>query len=148
MWPPKNAKQVVDFLGLVGYYQKFIEIFAYIANPLIILMHHNANLTGHQPTKQHSLPLKGVFIQVPILHYPGHLKWYTVYTNTSDDACAAQLSKEHNGQELPVAFLLHTFTDTQYKWNIPEQEAYGVYFATTKWNNYLQGSYIIMQNDH
>ena len=36
-----------------------------------------------------------------------------VYTDASDDACRAQLSQEHNGTEFSVAFLLHTFTETQ-----------------------------------
>ena len=42
----------------------------------------------------------------------------------------------------------HTFTETQRKWSITEQEAYGVYYAITKWNYYLQGADITVQNDH
>ena len=34
------------------------------------------------------------------------------------------------------------------KWSTTEQEAYGVYYAITKWNYYLQGTDIIVQNDH
>ena len=60
----------------------------------------------------------------------------------------AQLSQEHDGQELPVAFLSHTFTDTQYELSTIEQEACGIYYAVTKWNYYLQGSDIIVHNDH
>ena len=37
--------------------------------------------------------------------------------------------------------------ETQRKWSTTEQEAYGVYYATTKWNYYLQGADIIVQND-
>ena len=36
--------------------------------------------------------------------------------HASDDAHAAQLSQEHNGMEFPIAFLSHTFMDTQRKW--------------------------------
>ena len=38
--------------------------------------------------------------------------------------------------------------ETQRKWSTTEQEAYGVYYAITKWNYYLQGADIIVQNDH
>ena len=38
-----------------------------------------------------------------------------IYTDASDDACGAQLSQEHDGTEFPVAFLSHTFTETQHK---------------------------------
>ena len=71
-----------------------------------------------------------------------------MYTDASDDACRAQLSQEHNGTEFPVAFLSHTFMETQCKWSTTQQEAFGVYYAITKWNYYLQGADIIVQNDH
>ena len=68
--------------------------------------------------------------------------------DASDDACRAQVCQEHNGTEFPVAFLSHAFTETQQKWSTTEQEAYGVYYAITKWNYYLQGADIIVRNDH
>ena len=49
--------------------------------------------------------------------------------------------------EFPIAFLSHTFTETQRKWSTTEQEVYGVYYAVTKWNYYLQGMNIIVKND-
>ena len=50
--------------------------------------------------------------------------------------------------EFPIAFLLHTFTETQRKWSTTEQKAYGIYYAITKWNYYLQGTDINVKNDH
>ena len=38
--------------------------------------------------------------------------------------------------------------ETQRKWSTTEQEVHGVYNAITKWNYYLQGADIIVQNDH
>ena len=38
--------------------------------------------------------------------------------------------------------------ETQHKWSTTEQEAFGEYYAITKWNYYLQGAYIIVQNYH
>ena len=38
--------------------------------------------------------------------------------------------------------------ETQRKWSTTEQKAYGVYYAVTKWNYYLQGADIIVRNDH
>ena len=91
---------------------------------------------------------KEAIVQAPILHYPNPDKRYIVYTNASDDACRAQLSQEHDGTEFPIVVLSHTFTETQWKWSTTEQEAYGIYYAITKWNYYLQGADIIVQNDH
>ena len=65
-----------------------------------------------------------------------------------DNACRVQLSQEHDGTEFPIAYLLHTFMESQRKWSTTEQEAYGVYYAITKGNYYLQGADITVKNDH
>ena len=75
-------------------------------------------------------------------------KPYIVYTNASDDACSAQLSQIHNVTEFQVAFLSHTFTDTQRRWSTPEQEVYNIYFTIKKWNYYLQGADVIARKEH
>ena len=93
------------------------------------------------------MKLKDSIIQAPILHYPNPCKRYIVYTDASDDACGAQLTQEHNGMEFPIAFLSDTFLETQRKWSTTEQEAYGVYYAITKWKYYLQGADITVRND-
>ena len=94
------------------------------------------------------LHLKEAIVQAPILCYPDPDKKYIVYTNASDNACGAQLSQEHDGRDFPIAFLSHTFTETQRKWSTTKQEAYGIYYAIIKWNYYLQGTNITVKNDH
>ena len=146
MNPPTSPKQVRAFLGLVGYYRKFIKNFAKIAKPLTLLTRQQVKFEwtpDHQTAFEH---LKNAIVQAPILHYPHPNKTYIVYTDTSDDTCGAQLSQNHNGTEFPVAFLSHTFSETQQKWSTTEQEAFGVYYAITKWNYYLQGANIIVRN--
>ena len=133
MKPPTTPKQVRAFLGLVGYYRKFICKYSKSTN------------SAHQTTGKIWLDtdttccflhLKEAIVQAPILHYPNPTKKYIVYTDASDNACGGQLSQEHNRTEFPVAFLLHTFTETQCKWSTTEQEAFGVYYAITKWDYY------------
>ena len=148
MQPPTTPKQVRAFLGLVGYYRKFIKGFAKIAKPLTLLTRQQVKFDWTLEHHTTFLHLKEAIVQAPILHYPNPEKKYIVYTDASDDACGAQLSQEHNGTEFPVAFLSHTFTETQQKWSTTEQEAYGIYYAITKWNYYLQGADIIVRNDH
>ena len=148
MNPPTTPKQVRAFLGLVGYYRKFIRGFAKIAKPLTLLTRQQVKFDWTPEHQEAFIHLKEAIVQAPILHYPNPNKTYIVYTDASDDAFGAQLSQEHNGTEFPVAFLSHTFTETQCKWSTMEQEAFGVYYAIMKWNYYLQGANIIVQNDH
>ena len=83
-----------------------------------------------------------------MLCFPNPNKRYIIYTDASHDACGVQLSQVHNGTEFPIAFLLHTFTETQRKWSTTKQEEYGAYYAVSKWNYYLQGVDIIVRNNH
>ena len=148
MNPPMTPKQVRAFLGLVGYYRKFIQGFAKIAKPLTLLTRQQAKFEWTPDHQTAFIHLKNAIVQAPILHYPNPNKTYIVYTDASDDACGAQLSQEHEGTEFPVAFLSHTFSETQRKWSTTEQEAFGVYYTITKWNYYLQGANIIVRNNH
>ena len=143
-----TPKQVRAFLGLVGYYRKFIKGFAKIAKSLTLLTRQQVKFEWTPEHHTAFLHLKEAKVQAPILHYPSPDKRYIVHTNVSDNTCGAQLSQEHNGMEFPVAFLSHTFTETQQKWSTTEQEAYGIYYTITKWNYYLQGADIIVRNDH
>ena len=102
-------------------------------------MDRNTSLCFHETERHHH----------PSTHpqIPRHNKTF-MYMDASDDACGAQFSQMHKEAEFPVAFLSHTFTDTQRRWSTPEQEAYGIYFTVKKWNYYLQRADIIVRNDH
>ena len=134
------------FLGL-SCYHKFIKKFAQIAKSLTAFTHHDAKsawTSGHLAAFN---ALKSALIEACILDFSDLSKCYIVYTDASDDASGAKLSQEHNGQELPVAFLSHTITHTQWKWSTAELEVYGIYYAVKKWNYYLQGSNIVVHNN-
>ena len=113
MHPPVNPKQVHAFLGLVGYYRKFIKNFAKIAKPLTVLTHMDVKFEWKETHHCTFMKLKDAIIQAPILRYLDTTKPYIMYTDASDDTCRAQLSQMHEEAEFPVAFLSHTFTDTQ-----------------------------------
>ena len=118
-----------------------------MAKPLTLLTCHKAKFEWTPVHHTAFITLKEAIIQAPILCYPDLARRYIAYTDASDDACGAQLSQEHDGAKFPISFLSHAFTETQRKWSTPEQEAYGVYYAITKWNYYLQGANIIVHND-
>ena len=113
MHPPVNPKQVHAFLGLDGYYRKFIKNFAKIGKPLTMLTHMDVRFEWKETHHCAFMKLKDTIIKAPILRYPDAAKPYIVYTDASDNACGAQLSQMHKEAEFPVAFLSHTFTDTQ-----------------------------------
>ena len=67
MHPPKMPKQVCAFLGLVGYYRKFIKNFAKIAKPLTLLTHQQVKFDLTPTHHDAFLTLKESIIQAPTL---------------------------------------------------------------------------------
>ena len=117
MHPPVNPKQVCTFLRLVGYYRKFIKNFAKIVKPLTMLTRMDVKFEWKETHHCAFMKLKDTIIKAPILRYPNTTKPYIMYMDTSDNACRAQLSQMHETIEFLVAFLSHTFTDTQQRWS-------------------------------
>ena len=69
MHPPKTAKQVCTFLGLIRYYRKFIKNFAKMAKPLTLLAHQKAKFKWTPIHHTAFLMLKESVTQAPILCY-------------------------------------------------------------------------------
>ena len=85
MQTPMTPKQVRAFLGLVGYYRKFIKGFAKIAKPLTLLTRQQVKFEWTPEHHTAFLHLKEAIVQAPILHYPNPDKRYIVYTDASDE---------------------------------------------------------------
>ena len=78
-------KQVCAFLGLVGYYRKFIKNFAKIAKPLTLLTCQQVKFDWTLTHNKAFLKQAESIIQAPILCYPNPNKRYIVYTDASED---------------------------------------------------------------
>ena len=72
MHPPTTSKQVCAFLGLVGYYRKFIKNFAKIAKPLTLLTRQQVKFEWTPEHQEAFMKLKHSII--PVLHYPNPSK--------------------------------------------------------------------------
>ena len=92
MHPPVNPKQVRAFLGLVGYYRKFIKNFAKIAKPLTMLTRMDIKFEWKEAYHCTFMKQKDAIIQAPILRYPDTTKPYIMYTDASDDAWSKKQS--------------------------------------------------------
>ena len=71
MLPPKSPKEVKQFLGIIGYYRKFVPRFSDLARPLNALMRKNTKLEWTQQCQNSFELLKTSLMTDPILTYPG-----------------------------------------------------------------------------
>ncbi|XP_042051675.1 uncharacterized mitochondrial protein AtMg00860-like [Salvia splendens] len=83
-WPvPRTVKQLRGFLGLTGYYRRFIAQYALIAAPLTDLLKKEA-FCWSPAAEESFLALKLAMTKVPVLRLPDFERPFCVETNASD----------------------------------------------------------------
>ena len=109
---PKTKKDVQSFLGLTGYYRRFIKDFASIAVPLTNLTKNkNQNIVVWTEECDRALnALKNVLTSTPALSSPNFEKTSILQTDASNYGVGAVLSQaDAEGLDHPIAFLVRSF---------------------------------------
>ncbi|XP_058005414.1 uncharacterized protein LOC131181383 [Hevea brasiliensis] len=81
--PPKNATEVRSFLGLTGYYRRFVKGFSLIATPLTRLLHKNVKFEWNDKFQASFEKLKAILTEAPILTQPVSGKDFVIYSDAS-----------------------------------------------------------------
>ncbi|XP_070004605.1 uncharacterized mitochondrial protein AtMg00860-like [Nicotiana sylvestris] len=94
-WPrPTSATEIQSFLGLVGYYRRFVEGFSSIATSLIRLTQKGALFRWSDECELSFQKLKTALTMVPMLMLPTSLGSYTVYCDASRISLGAVLMQD------------------------------------------------------
>ena len=143
-WPctPKEVKQ---FLGLVGYYRKFIPQYADIAQPLNSLTRKDVEFEWTNICQQSFDLLKAMASEEPILAYPDPSKPYVLFTDASNYAWSCVLTQEYvheiDGKTIkilhPISYQSGLFKGSQLNWACLTKEAYTIYMSIKKLDYYL-----------
>ena len=92
--PPTNVYEVRYFLGLAGYYRKFVEGFSKIATPLTNLLKKNQKFEWSD-TCQHSFEeLRQKLTTAPVLALPSGKDGYVVYSDASRQGLGCVLMQD------------------------------------------------------
>ena len=153
---PTTPKEIKQFLGLVGYYRKFIPRFADIARPMTNLTKQDVSFEWTLQCQASFEMLKDALITSPILKYPDPNKPYTLFTDASKYAWACVLAQEHEHEKDGKIFKINhlitfasgLFKGSQLNWAALTKEAFAIYSSIKKLSYYLEDTEITLRSDH
>lgn len=145
---PKCRKNVKQFLGLAGYYRRFIPNLASSAKPLTSLLKKNVPFTWTEAAERAFETLKNVLCTQPLLQYPDFSKPFIITTDASDLAVGAILSQGEIGKDLPIAYASRTLSRAELNYNTTEKELLAIIFAVKHFRPYIYGQKFSLITDH
>ena len=149
---PKNVDQVRSFLGLAGYYRKFVKNYADKAHSLTQLTRKDIEWKwGSEQQKAFQL-LKDGLTSPPILSYPDFSLDFAIHTDASGygvGSVLAQMQKDKGKEkEVVIAYASQHLNSSQANWSTVEKEAYAIVHAVKTFYPYLYGRRFQVLTDH
>lgn len=146
---PKTATEIKRFLGLLGYYRKFIPDFARIIKPMTQCLKKGSKITFNDPKYIDCFEkCKSLLTNDPILQYPDFSKDFVLTTDASNFAIGAVLSQGPIGHDKPIAYASRTLNSTEINYSVIEKELLAMVWATKYFRPYLFGRKFKIVTDH
>lgn len=145
---PTTQKEIKSFLGLAGYYRRFIKDFAKISKPLTLCLKKNAKVVHNQSFRESFNHLKKLLINAPILRYPDFTQTFVLTTDASNIAIGAVLSQSNPPNDNPVAYASRTLNETEQRYSTIEKELLAIVWACRYFRPYLYGRKFKIFTDH
>lgn len=163
-WPlPETVSDVRSFLGLTGFYRKFIEQYAKIAKPLTDILKSTefsekygvaftkkAPVTLGEKEKDAFEKLKQALISSPCLVIFDPTKPTELWTDASweNSTIGAVLLQDHGKGFQPVLYLSKVLNGAQSRYATWEQELLALRLAMEEWRHYLLPVHFVARTDH
>ena len=142
-WPvPTSVTELRGFLGLTGYYRKFVRDYGLIARPLTNLL-RKGKFTWSSEADTAFNKLKEAMTSTPTLALPNFSMPFVIETDASGDGIGAVLSQ--NGQ--PITFMSRSLGVTKKVWSTYAREMLAVIVGIRTWRPYLLGRKFTIQTD-
>nr|GEW49337.1 hypothetical protein [Tanacetum cinerariifolium] len=140
---PLNVKQLRGFLGLTGYYIRFIKNYAVISHPLTKLLKKNSfGLNDEAETTVQTL--KEAMITTSVLSLPNFNREFVVETNACDVGIGAVLLQDGH----TIAYMNKALSPKHQALSTYEKEFLAVLFALEKCRGYLLDKHFKIKSDH
>jgi hypothetical protein len=134
-WPtPSNVKELRSFLGLAGYYRKFVRHFGVIARPLTNLLKKNSLFVWTPEHASAFATLKTSLSTAPVLGLPDFSQPFAIETDASAVGVGAVLLQCGH----PLAFISKALGPRNQGLSTYEKEYLAILVAVDQWRHYLQ----------
>lgn len=143
-WPQlKTIKALRGFLGLTGYYRRFIQGYGVIARPLHDLLKKDGFYWNQEATLAFQ-KLQTALTSAPVLALPDFSREFVIETDASSDGIGAVLAQDGK----PIAFFSKGLSTKNRALSVYEKELLALVTAVQRWRPYLLGKHFIIKADH
>ncbi|GJT41243.1 putative reverse transcriptase domain-containing protein [Tanacetum coccineum] len=141
---PKSATEIHQFLGLAGYYRRFIKGFSKIAKPMTKLTQKKVKFDWGDKAETAFQLIKHKLCSAPILALPEGNEDFIVYCDASIKGLGAVLMQ----REKVIAYASRQLKIHEKNYTTHDLELGAVVFALKIWRHYLYGTKCIVFTDH
>ncbi|KAJ9557756.1 hypothetical protein OSB04_012370 [Centaurea solstitialis] len=141
---PKNASEIRSFLGLAGYYRRFIRDFSKIAVPLTSLTRKDVKFVWSEAQGDAFQTLKDCLTRAPILALPEGNDDFVVYSDASKLGLGCVLMQRGK----VIAYASRQLKKYEKNYPTHDLELAAVVFALKLWRHYLYGTKCQLFTDH
>lgn len=145
---PKDAKDIKRFLGMCGWYRRFINNFAKIARPLSRLTSKKVKFEWTDEVNDSFNILKSALVSSPILKCPDFNECFYIHTDASSYAVGAVLIQPFNGVDHPIAYCSRTLNQPETNYSATERELLAVIYGLEQFRAYVEGRKCYIVTDH
>lgn len=148
---PTSVKEVQMFLGLCNYYNKFIQNFSNLAQPLNGLLKKQKKefVWTEECEKAFHALISSLTSEDLILQFPCFGKPFFLYTDASAYALGAVLTQENEqGYKKPISFASQTLNAAEKNYATIEKELLAIVWATKHFRPYLYGQTFTILSDY
>lgn len=144
-WPiPQSVKELRSFLGLAGYYRRFVKHFGPLSRPLTDLHRKGAVFVWTDQQQDAFVALKQALTSAPVLALPDFSRPFSVETDASGAGIGAVLTQGGH----PIAFLSKALGPRSQGLSTYEKEYMAILLALEHWRSYLQHAEFQIITDH
>ncbi|TYK23813.1 pol protein [Cucumis melo var. makuwa] len=144
-WPrPSTISEIGSFLGLAGYYRRFVEDFSRIASPLAQLTRKGTPFVWSPACESNLQELKQKLVSAPVLTVPDGLGSFVIYSDASKKGLGCVLMQ----QGRVVDYASRQLKSHEQNYPTHDLELVAVVFALKIWRHYLYGEKIQIFTDH